>query len=119
MVGTPGCARQQALPLSGHGGGGNITFDELGAKLREIEAECATVEGELENLWLRRSRVEELERDKASLLEEYAGMVSEELDELTGEERHQIYRMLRLRIRVQFDDTIEIEGILREVVSHP
>ncbi len=46
-------------------------------------------------------------------------MVSEELDELTGEERHQIYRMLRLRIRVQFDDTIEIEGILREVVSPP
>jgi hypothetical protein len=29
---------------------GNITFDELGAKLREIEEECATVEGELENL---------------------------------------------------------------------
>jgi hypothetical protein len=46
-------------------------------------------------------------------------MVSEELDELTGEERHQIDRMLRLRVRVQFDDTIEVEGILSEAISTP
>ena len=46
-------------------------------------------------------------------------MVSEELGELTGEERHQIYRMLRLRVRVLFDDTIEVEGILNEAISTP
>jgi len=46
-------------------------------------------------------------------------MVSEELDELTAEERHQIYRMLRLRVRVLFDDTVEVEGILSEAISTP
>jgi hypothetical protein len=46
-------------------------------------------------------------------------MVSEELDELTGEERHQIYRMLRLRVRVLFDDTIEAEGVLHDAISTP
>jgi hypothetical protein len=107
-------SRYQDMAAEGH-----ITFDELGAKLRGLEAERATVEGEFENLQLRRSRVEELERDKASPLDEYAGMVSEELDELTGEERHQIDRMLRLRVRVQFDDTIEVEGILSEAISTP
>jgi site-specific DNA recombinase len=107
-------SRYQDMAAEGH-----ITFDELGAKLRGLEAERATVEDELENLQLRRARVEELERDKANLLNEYAGMVTEELDELTGEERHQIYRMLRLRVRVLFDDTIEVEGILNEAISTP
>ena len=107
-------SRYQDMAAEGH-----ITFDELGTKLRALEAERATVEGELENLQQRRSWVEQLERDKASLLEDYAGMVSEELDELTGEERHQIYRMLRLRVRVLFDDTIEVEGILNEAISTP
>jgi hypothetical protein len=36
----------------------HITFDEPGAKLRDLAAERATVEGELENLQLRRSRAE-------------------------------------------------------------
>jgi len=107
-------SRYQDMAAEGH-----ITFDELGARLRGLEAERATVEGELENLHLRRSRVEELEGDKASLMDEYAGMVTEELDELTGEERYQIYRMLRLRVRVLFDNTIEVEGILSETISTP
>ena len=107
-------SRYQDMAAEGH-----ITFDELGARLRGLEAERATVEGELENLQLRRSRVEELEGDKASLMDEYAGMVTEELDELTGEERYQIYRMLRLRVRVLFDNTIEVEGILSETISTP
>jgi predicted RNA-binding Zn-ribbon protein involved in translation (DUF1610 family) len=98
---------------------GLITFDELGAKLRGLKAERDTVEGELENLRLRRPRIEDLERDKETLMQDYAGMVSEELDELAPEQRHQIYRMLRLRVRMQFDDTIEIEGILREAISTP
>jgi site-specific DNA recombinase len=107
-------SRYQDMAAEGH-----ITFEELGAKLRGLEDERAIVEEELENLQLRRSRVEELELDKASLLNEYAGMVSEELNELTGEERHQIYRMLRLRVRVLFDNTIEVEGILNEAISTP
>jgi hypothetical protein len=46
----------------------------------------------------------------------YAGMVPEALDELTGEERHQIYRMLRLQVLVYPDGDLDVRGVLREAV---
>ncbi len=36
----------------------------------------------------RRPRLKELERNKAVLLEEYAGMMADAIEELIGEERH-------------------------------
>jgi hypothetical protein len=95
---------------------GHITFSELGAKLSELEAEREAAERELSELDLRRARLEDLERDKEILLKEYAGMVSEELDQLTGEERHQVYRMLRLQVFVYPNGDLEVRGVLREAV---
>jgi hypothetical protein len=77
---------------------------------------CITAEEELENLQVRRARLEDLERDKETLLEEYAGLVPEELDELTSEERHQVYRMLRLQVFVFPNGDLEVRGVLREAV---
>jgi hypothetical protein len=74
---------------------------------------------ELENLQLRRARLEDLERDRETLLREYAGMVPEELDELTGEERHQVYRMLRLQVFVYPNGDLDVRGMLREAVCTP
>jgi len=63
---------------------------------------------------------EEVERLKArrrmTLIESYAEAVPEELDDLTPEERHQIYRMLGLS-RVKLDNTEAAE--IRGVVSVP
>jgi hypothetical protein len=95
---------------------GLITFEELGAKLGELEADRATAERELEELNLRRSRLEDLERDKDILLQDYASMVPERLDELTGEERHQVYRMLRLQVHVSPNGDLDVRGVLREAV---
>jgi hypothetical protein len=44
------------------------------------------------------------------VLETYARMTPEALDSLTPEERHQFYKMLRLRVVVQPDDAIQISG---------
>ncbi|MDP9477460.1 MAG: recombinase family protein [Actinomycetota bacterium] len=107
-------SRLQDMAAEGH-----ITLDELGAKLRGLEEERKTAERELDGLRLRRTRLEELERDKAGLLAEYAEMVPEALEDLTGEERHQVYRMLRLRVWVRPDGPIEVEGVLREAVCTP
>ena len=107
-------SRYQDMAAEGH-----ITFDELGAKLRELAADRTTAECELEDLNLRRSRLEDLERDKETLLKEYAGMVPGALDELTGEERHQIYRMLRLQVFVSPDGDLDVRGVLREAVCTP
>ena len=105
-------SRYQDMAAEGH-----ITFDELGAKLRELDEQRAIAERELEDLNLQRSRLEDLERDKETLLEHYAGMVPEALDELTGEERHQVYRMLRLQVHVSPDGDLDVRGVLREPVS--
>jgi site-specific DNA recombinase len=102
-------SRYQDMAAEGH-----ITFDELGAKLRELEGQRTTAEEELDNLQLRRARLEDLERDRETLLREYAGMLPERLDELTGEERHQIYRMLRLQVFVYPNGDLEVRGVLSE-----
>ncbi len=107
-------SRYQDMAAEGH-----ITFEELGAKLGELEEQRKAAERELKELNLRRSRLEELERDKETLLEHYANMVPEELDKLTGEERHQVYRMLRLQVYVSPEGDLDVRGVLREAVCTP
>ena len=107
-------SRYQDMAAEGH-----ITFDELGAKLRELEDQRSTAEEELDNLQVRCARLEDLERDRETLLKEYAGMVPEALDELSGEERHQIYRMLHLQVFVYPNGDLEVRGVLREAVCTP
>jgi hypothetical protein len=58
----------------------------------------------------------DLERDRDALLESYTEITPEALDALTPEERRQVYGMLRLRIEVAADGTIEARGILGECV---
>jgi site-specific DNA recombinase len=107
-------SRYQDMAAEGH-----ITFDELGAKLRELEGQRTTAEEELDSLQMHRARLEDLERDRETLLEEYAGMVPEALDGLTGEERHQVYRILRLQVFVFPNGDLEVRGVLREAVCTP
>jgi hypothetical protein len=44
-------------------------------------------------------------------LESYAGMVPEALDSLLPEERHQVYKMLRLKVIAHVDRTLEVSGM--------
>ena len=44
--------------------------------------------------------IKELERDKDAVMESYVGLVPEKLDDLAPEERHQVYKMLRLQVMV-------------------
>ena len=104
-------ARFQDMAAEGH-----MTFEELGERLREVDAGRLAAERELTEVEGRRSRIEELERDRDALLEHYSSMVPEALEELTGEERHQVYRMLRLRVHLHRDGALDVEGILCEPV---
>ena len=89
---------------------GLITFDELRAKLAELESMRKTAQRELEGLRDRRERVEELERDRDALLESYAEMVPESLDGLSGTERNELYRTLRLRVTPLPEGDYKVEG---------
>ena len=95
---------------------GLIRFEELRAKLRETDEARRSAQRELAEVEGRRGRIEQLERDRDAIMEHYAGLVPEALDDLTGEERHQIYRMIRLRVTVRPDGGLDVEGVLREPV---
>lgn len=65
---------------------------------------------ELAVLKERRERIEDLEQDANALLERYAVMVPEALDELTSEERHRVYKMMRLNLVMYADGLVEVTG---------
>jgi site-specific DNA recombinase len=91
---------------------GIISRDELEAKLVRLEETRETAEKELKALRTRQERLEELQRDKDALLDYYAALAPDALDSLAPEERHRLYRMLRLKIVARPDETIELTGDL-------
>jgi hypothetical protein len=93
---------------------GLITFDELGAKLAALEEARKTARRELAAIEGRKERLRTIERDRAALLEGYAGLMPEALDDLDSEERHRIYNMLRLRVSAFPDGTLEVGGTLSD-----
>ncbi|MBA2715025.1 MAG: recombinase zinc beta ribbon domain-containing protein, partial [Rubrobacteraceae bacterium] len=91
---------------------GIMSREELNVKLAQLEEARKTAERELETLQMRREKLEEMQRDKDVLLEHYASLTPEALKSLASEERHQLYRMLRLRVIAHLDGTIELTGDL-------
>jgi hypothetical protein len=89
---------------------GLITFDELRAKLADLEETREFVRNELAVLEESQARLRDLERNADTLLERYFGMVPEALDRLGPEERHRIYKMLRLGVTVQPEGILEVSG---------
>jgi len=95
---------------------GHMTDEELDEALAELEEIRMTAEDELAVIRGRKENLEELERDRDALLESCAEITPEGLDALTSEKRRQVYGMLRLRIEVAADGTMEAQGILSENV---
>jgi hypothetical protein len=93
---------------------GHMTDEELDEALAELEETRTTAEEELAAIRGRKEILQELERDRDALLESYVEMTPEALDALTPEEHRQVYGMLRLRVEVAADGTMEAQGILRE-----
>ena len=92
---------------------GFMTLDELGERLAELEEERLIARNELEALKNRQERLEAMERDRDVLLQHYAGLVPEALDTLSPEERHRVYRMLRLKVTTQSaNGGLEVTGVL-------
>jgi len=75
-----------------------MTLEELASKLTELEEARRQAERELAALEDRRERVAELENDRDALVE-YVSQLPIALDELSGEERNRVYRMLRLEVK--------------------
>jgi hypothetical protein len=93
---------------------GLITFEELGEKLLVLEETRETAERELETLKSKRDRIMEMEQDRDALLDSLMQVGSEALDTLTPDEKHQLYRILRLEVVVREDRTPEVSGAFGE-----
>ncbi len=91
---------------------GLITLDELRIKLAALEESRDTAQRELSALEARRELLAQLERDRDTLMEWYAGMASEALDSLSPKERHRVYKLLKLRVDMHLDGTLEVSGVL-------
>ena len=91
---------------------GLISFDELGTKLAALQEARKVAERELRALEAQREELAELERDRDAFLGRYAEMVPDDLDALAPEERHRVYKLLKLRAKLQEDGTPEVSGIL-------
>jgi site-specific DNA recombinase len=93
-----------------------LTLADLKARLAELEEERQVAERELESLRLRAREIADLERDRDALLESYAGASDDALDRLTPEQRHNLYRSLRIEVLVHADGTTEI--VLGDLLSY-
>jgi hypothetical protein len=62
--------------------------DELRSKLAELQEVRETAERELVAIEGRKERLEQMERDRDTLMERYASVVPESLDAFTSEKRH-------------------------------
>ena len=92
-----------------------MTDEELAAALSELDETWKTAERELEAAQARGEGLRRLEHDRDALMESYAGVVSESLGDLTPEERHRIYKLLRLGVRFRADWPLEITGVFAQV----
>ena len=68
-----------------------------------------TAQGELESISLRRQRLVELERSADELVRQYSAIMPEALDTISPEERHQIYKSLRMKVLVSTEGTVTVE----------
>jgi hypothetical protein len=96
---------------------GRMAEKELDEALAELDETRKTAERELSTLRGHQERLGELERDKDAILDSYAGMAPDALESLTPEERHRVYRMLRIRAVAHVDGTLEVSGALAGAVG--
>jgi chromosome segregation ATPase len=85
-----------------------VTLPELKAYLAQLDETRKTAEHELAALRSREEYVRELEAGRDALLDSLEAQVPEALDSLTPEQRHQWYKLLKLRADIFADGNVEV-----------
>src|SRR5918997_4979666 len=95
---------------------GPISFGELRSRFAELDYVRKTTQQELESSRRRRDRTAELERD-GTIMEQYVGLIPAILEPLVPEERHRVYRLLRLQAASGQDGNVEMSGVIGAINS--
>jgi site-specific DNA recombinase len=85
-----------------------IIFDELRARLAELEETRKTAERELAAIRSHEEYILALERGRDALLDALEVEAPEALDSLSPAERHQWYKLLRLQAEIRKDGMVEL-----------
>ncbi len=96
---------------------GLMTREELRSKLDNLELARETAERELWLVSERSERLSALERDAEDLLEVYEKRCVEALDDLSPEERREVYKLLDLTVETHPDGRLEAAWALNASVS--
>ena len=80
---------------------GDITAEQFRAKSATLQEAREAATAGLEAARARRARREDFERDKEALIEYHTRLVPDDLDNLTSEQRSDLYRMMRLRLQAR------------------
>jgi hypothetical protein len=91
-----------------------ITFDEPRARLAELDDIRSLAERELRALRNHEELICKLEADRDTLLESLVGVAQDALNSLTGEERHHVFKMLKLGAIVGPGEVLEVSGAFGE-----
>ena len=94
-----------------------ITFDELRARLTELDDTRSIAERELEAFRARRERIADLETDRDALLDSLVNVAPDALASLAPEDRHHVYKTLKLRVVAYQDDSLELSGTFGESLA--
>jgi hypothetical protein len=89
---------------------GLMTLDELAARLAELEDVRQSAERELAKPRTTQEDIEAMEADADTLLASYERVTPEKLDALEAEERHRVYRLMRLEVLAHLDGSLEAQG---------
>jgi hypothetical protein len=93
---------------------GIIGLDDLKARLAELDDIRTTAEREIAGLEGDLEHIRSLEQDRDAVLANLEAIAPETLNCLDAEERHRFYKMLRLRVRLWPDRSLEITGAFPE-----
>jgi len=88
---------------------GHMSEHELGEALADLEETRQMAKQELEAIGDRQTEIEQLEHDRSALLASWSDAVPRNLDDLTPQERNELYLTLRLEIRPR-EDGFEVTG---------
>ena len=87
---------------------GLMTREELRTKLSKLDETMELAEAEIDNLRGHEEAFRELQRGGEELLERYARLVPEALEDLSAAERRHIHQLLRIEVRVPCEGEIGI-----------
>jgi site-specific DNA recombinase len=96
---------------------GIIGLDDLKARLAELDDIRTTAEQEIAALDGHLEHIRSLEQDRDAVLANLEAIAPETLNCLDAEERHRFYKMLRLRVRLWPDRTLEVTGAFPEPLT--